>query len=216
MSAGKKLKRRDFVYDAEADCYRCPGGAVLHFVSERQQKGRRQRVYRSLACGECSLQRLCFENQRGLRQIYRDASEALAEQMAQRLEKASSKARLRRRRESVEPVFGNLKWNLGFRRFRLRGLSQVQGEFALLCMGHNVNKLFGLLRGVFVGLWLRVIAVWLRVIAVWLRVIAVWLRARTPLGGAQRTKQRPWIQHRLLTACTGLRIMNLQQPASRD
>jgi hypothetical protein len=39
----------------------------------------------------------------------------------------------------VEPVFGQIK-NLGFRRFHLRGFSKVAGEFALVCLAHNLRK----------------------------------------------------------------------------
>ena len=46
------------------------------------------------------------------------------------------------RRVSVEPVFGNLKENLGFRRFSLCGIKQVKGEFTLMAIAHNLNILF--------------------------------------------------------------------------
>ena len=46
---------------------------------------------------------------------------------------------------SVEPVFGNVKQNLGFRRFRLRDLLQVQGEFNLMCIARNLNVMFKLM-----------------------------------------------------------------------
>ena len=36
---------------------------------------------------------------------------------------------MQQRKQSVEPVFGQLKENLGFRRFHLRGLSKVLHEF---------------------------------------------------------------------------------------
>ena len=46
-----------------------------------------------------------------------------------------------RRMPLVEGVFGNLKFNLGFRRYHLRGLKKVQGEFMLMCIAHNLKKL---------------------------------------------------------------------------
>ncbi|MEE9502884.1 MAG: transposase, partial [Candidatus Aminicenantaceae bacterium] len=42
---------------------------------------------------------------------------------------------------TVEPVFGNLKKNLGYRDFLLRGLGKVKGEFNLMCMAHNLKKI---------------------------------------------------------------------------
>jgi len=47
---------------------------------------------------------------------------------------------------TVEPPFGNLKHNLGYRYFLLRGLEKVQGEFNLMCIGHNINKIYSFVR----------------------------------------------------------------------
>ena len=41
----------------------------------------------------------------------------------------------------VEPVFGQIKEARGFRRFLLRGLAKVRGEWSLICTAHNVLKL---------------------------------------------------------------------------
>jgi transposase len=40
----------------------------------------------------------------------------------------------------VEPVFGQIKQARGFRQFLLRGLEKVRGEWALICMTHNLLK----------------------------------------------------------------------------
>lgn len=47
-----------------------------------------------------------------------------------------------RRKAVVEPVFGQIKEVRGFRRFLLRGIEQVQAEWALMCAGHNLLKLW--------------------------------------------------------------------------
>ena len=47
----------------------------------------------------------------------------------------------RKRAVSIEPVFGNIKANLGFRRFALRGLDGVHAEWRLICTVHNLLKL---------------------------------------------------------------------------
>ena len=41
----------------------------------------------------------------------------------------------------MELVFGNIKEAMGFRRFLLRGLEKVRGEWALVCMAYNLRKL---------------------------------------------------------------------------
>jgi hypothetical protein len=40
----------------------------------------------------------------------------------------------------VEPVFGQIKQARGFRQFLLRGIEKVRGEWALICMTHNILK----------------------------------------------------------------------------
>lgn len=46
------------------------------------------------------------------------------------------------RKAIVEPVFGQTKDGRGFRRFMLRGIQKVQAEWNLICLGHNLLKLF--------------------------------------------------------------------------
>jgi transposase len=51
------------------------------------------------------------------------------------------------RKTVVEPVFGQIKEVRGFRRFLLRGLKKVQGEWAIVCLTHNILKLHRLCYG---------------------------------------------------------------------
>ena len=44
----------------------------------------------------------------------------------------------------VEPVIGQIKHARGFRQFLLGGFEKVQGEWALVCMTHNILKLYRL------------------------------------------------------------------------
>lgn len=46
-----------------------------------------------------------------------------------------------KRMHTAEPPIGNLKHNLGYRYFLLRELEKVQGEFNLMCIGHNMKKI---------------------------------------------------------------------------
>jgi transposase len=47
-----------------------------------------------------------------------------------------------KRKETVEPVFGQIKEIRGFRRFLLRGLEKVKAEWSIICMTHNLLKLY--------------------------------------------------------------------------
>lgn len=66
----------------------------------------------------------------------------MAQQMRQRLAQPEERKRYRKRSGIVEPVFGLLKEILGYRRFLLRGLQKVRGEWALMCTAFNLRKLY--------------------------------------------------------------------------
>jgi transposase len=63
--------------------------------------------------------------------------------MREKLRTPRGEALYRRRKAIIEPVFGYIKEIRGFRRFRFRGLAAVRHEWALICLTHNVLKLFG-------------------------------------------------------------------------
>ena len=46
------------------------------------------------------------------------------------------------RKTIIEPVFGQIKGPRGFRRFSFRGRGKVQAEWLLICLTHNLLKLF--------------------------------------------------------------------------
>lgn len=63
------------------------------------------------------------------------------QQMKQKLASPSGDATYRRRKAIVEPVFGWIKNVLGFRRFSLRGIRKVAGEWALVCLVVNLKRM---------------------------------------------------------------------------
>ena len=62
--------------------------------------------------------------------------------MRRKLQTKRGRQRYAQRMGTVEPVFGQIKQGRGFRQFLLRGLEKVQGEWSLICTGHNLLKLF--------------------------------------------------------------------------
>ncbi len=66
----------------------------------------------------------------------------VAQQMRRRLEDPEGKQRYRQRSGMVEPVFGMIKETLGYRRFLMRGLQKVKGEWAMICTAFNLLKLY--------------------------------------------------------------------------
>jgi transposase len=64
------------------------------------------------------------------------------ERMAAKLQTPAGKRVYSQRKETVEPVFGQIKEARGLRRFLFRGLGSVQAEWSLICATHNLLKLF--------------------------------------------------------------------------
>jgi len=64
------------------------------------------------------------------------------ERMAAKVRTPEGRAVYARRKVIVEPVFGQIKEGRGFRRFLLRGLKQMRGEWSLVCLTHNLLKLW--------------------------------------------------------------------------
>jgi hypothetical protein len=67
---------------------------------------------------------------------------SIKERMARKLRTVKGRAIYAKRKEVSEPVFGQIKHVRGFRQFLLRGVDRVCGEWDLICLGHNVLKLF--------------------------------------------------------------------------
>jgi transposase len=63
------------------------------------------------------------------------------DRMRRKLQTKAGAAVYATRKVIVEPVFGQIKQVRGFRQFLLRGLEKVQGEWALVCLTHNILKL---------------------------------------------------------------------------
>ena len=150
LAAKRQLQRSDFYFNKDENYYQCPAGERLEAVGKQKTGQKTSVIYETSACQDCVLLQFCLtkkqkKSERKVKRIYRNEKEELAENMARRLKTDEAKARLITRMSTVEPVFGNLKQNLGFRRFRLKGLALVKGEFNLMCIAHNLNMLFNLL-----------------------------------------------------------------------
>lgn len=64
------------------------------------------------------------------------------ERMDRKLRTIRGRMTYSKRKEIAQPVFGQIKEIRGFRRFLLRGLSNVTAEWDIICLTHNILKLF--------------------------------------------------------------------------
>ncbi|MFC1476145.1 IS1182 family transposase [Candidatus Zixiibacteriota bacterium] len=138
---GGRFGREDFVYDEMNDRYLCPAGEQLPYKSSQWRHGLARKIYRCSRskCRRCQLRSACTTGKR--RELWISEVWKYEREMKEKLRSTNGRAVYRRRKVLVEPVFGNLKFNLGFGRFVVRGLRKVKGEFLLMCIAHNLKKM---------------------------------------------------------------------------
>jgi transposase len=135
---------------------------VLDAVREQAEQKPEEVVSDSGYCSEANLKVLEGRKIEGFvatdRESYRDLSQpgprgplpkgaTRVDRMRRKLQTKVGAAIYATRKTVVEPVFGQIKQARGFRQFLLRGLKKVQGEWAIICLTHNILKLYRLCYG---------------------------------------------------------------------
>ena len=137
--SNRKIKKSDFSYNEDKDCFICPAGHTLELKTETSDG---KKIYQGdkAECDICPYKARCCTSKRGEpRTINTDDKEPLRQKMREKMEQESSKEIYKKRKKIVEPVFGQIK-NSGFRGFSLRGHEKASGEFSLACAVHNFKK----------------------------------------------------------------------------
>jgi hypothetical protein len=70
------------------------------------------------------------------------AGGTVSEQLGSKLKMPAGQAVYKLRKAIVEPVCGQIQEGRGFRRFSFRGLVQVTAQWTVMCLTHNLLKLF--------------------------------------------------------------------------
>lgn len=142
-----EYSQENFKYDKANNVYICPEGKTLTPCKVRKTDSPyrkwRQTIYRASGCQTCKAKPYCTKQVQ--RTIAREDRRSLLEEMRQRLLSKEGREKYLKRLYTTEPVFGNIKHNLGYRYFLLRTLKKVKGEFKLMCIGHNLKKIHLLL-----------------------------------------------------------------------
>ena len=134
-------------YNAEDDYYLCPSGQHMEYIGARQIKSIFGHIstlssYRALNCKNCPMRKNCYSGDSDRRIIEVNHKSLAYRAEAKRLLK-SDKGWYHRRKRQAEPeaVFGDIKFNHGFKRFRLKSNKKVNVEFGLVALAHNIRKL---------------------------------------------------------------------------
>ena len=113
---------------------------MLRFLSQSDATHRRIDQAPAAACTTCALRERCTTSPRG-RRISRNLDEPYRDRVrGDHTTEPSAKA-MRKRQVGVEPLFAEATTWHGLRRFRLRGLAQVNGEALLIAAGQNLKRL---------------------------------------------------------------------------
>jgi transposase len=145
-----RYQPRDFDYDPQEGTCFCPAGNQLYgngsgctingYAAVKFQGAQRD-------CVPCTHRDRCLltPQKTKTRQVSFFHGKADAESYTDRMKRKidSPKGRLQygRRFATVEPVFGNLRYNKQLNRFTLRGRTKVDAQWKLFCLVHNIEKL---------------------------------------------------------------------------
>lgn len=132
-----------FNYNTEADTYTCPEGQTLKYVRTKQVKGNSIRIYHSSGaiCRRCKAFGQCTTCSHHGRELQIGPYDALLKQHRAWMATEAAKTMYARRKELVEPAFGIIKEQMGFRQFLLRGLGNVRAEATLIATAFNLRTL---------------------------------------------------------------------------
>lgn len=137
ISDTDKIGIKNFSYDKQKDVFICPAGQGLKLKSTGKK-----RAYKTAAgvCAGCCYKNKCTACKGDTATIYIDDDGIILAKMSEKMKKDSSRQIYGKRKIIVEPVFGQIK-TTGFKRFSLRGLEKVAGEFSLVCAVSNFKKI---------------------------------------------------------------------------
>jgi len=147
----KKFKENFFhsdnlYYNVEEDYYVCPIGQHMTRIGKGTRVsslGYESEVirYQAANCQGCPLRSKCFKglNNRVIEVNYR--LKELKRQARKRLMSVEGEKLRKQRCIEPESVFGHLKSNRKYNRFRMYGLEKIDIDFGLLCIAHNLKKM---------------------------------------------------------------------------
>lgn len=129
LKRGKEIISEFFIYSQENNEYTCP--------NHRQLREIKPGVYESEDCNNCIIKQICSKKN-PLRKITRSEFTERKEMMREKVKLNPEKMN---KRKAVERVFGNIKWNLGFRRFRRKDFQGASVEIIMIVLALNMKKI---------------------------------------------------------------------------
>jgi len=129
-----------FVYEREADAYRCPQGQLLAYATTDRGGYRHYRSDPKL-CAACPLLASCTSNAKAERTITRHVWQDARERVDANRLTVWGKLIYARRKETVERSFADAKQLFGHRYARFRGLVRVRCQCLMAAAAQNMKKI---------------------------------------------------------------------------
>lgn len=134
------LRKRDFVYDEQTDCYLCPQNQILQYRTTTRE-GYREYASNPSICRNCELLSQCTRSKNQTKLILRHIWQEYKEEINSHRYEHRGKSIYKRRKETVERSFADGKELHGHRYARFRGLSKVQAQCLLSAACQNMKKI---------------------------------------------------------------------------
>lgn len=137
-----EFNKSHFTYDKERAGYVCPRGELLPLQRRLKPTERNSYPIEEYRCRnkKCPVRAQCTSDKNG-RTIQRTPYEDALKRQAQKQSHPAMKTLLSLRKDIVEHLFAIIKTIGGFRRFTVRGIENVNTQWALACSAVNVRKL---------------------------------------------------------------------------
>jgi len=134
------VAKSKFVYEPEADGYRCPQGQLLSYATTDRNGYKHYRSDPSVCC-DCPLLASCTANAKAERTITRHVWADARERTDMNRKTTWGKVIYKRRKETVERSFADAKQLHGHRYARFRGLNKVRWQCLLAASAQNIKKI---------------------------------------------------------------------------
>lgn len=134
------MRKSKYVYERQADGYRCPNGQLLTYATT-DRNGYRHYKSDPAICRTCPLLASCTSNANAVRTITRHVWQDEREEVDQRRLTPWGKAIYKRRKETVERSFADAKQLFGHRYARFRTLVRVRCQCLLAAAAQNIKKI---------------------------------------------------------------------------
>jgi transposase len=134
--ADGRFDKRDFIYNAKRDEYRCPAGERAIWRMTTVESGRRMHRYWPSACPRCPIKSRCTPSD--CRRVASWEHEQVLDDMQRRLDHLPQASRLRR--QTAEHPFATLKAWMGSTHFLTKTLPRVRTEMSLQVLAYNLKR----------------------------------------------------------------------------